>query len=100
MKSHIESVKDEIQRRDPDQSEFQEAVFTVLDSLAPVLEAHPEYIKANLLSRLVEPERAIQFRFHGRMMRVSSTLTVVFECSLIPQLGLTKVAYAFIPPLT
>ncbi|WP_369406516.1 hypothetical protein [Lentilactobacillus kisonensis] len=42
VKSHIESVKDEIQRRDPDQSEFQEAVFTVLDSLAPVLEAHPD----------------------------------------------------------
>ncbi|MFT8399849.1 MAG: NADP-specific glutamate dehydrogenase [Lentilactobacillus diolivorans] len=61
-KSYIQSIKDEIQRRDPDQVEFQEAVFTVLDSLEPVLEQHPEYIKANLLAQLVEPERAIQFR--------------------------------------
>ncbi|MCH4163155.1 MAG: NADP-specific glutamate dehydrogenase [Lentilactobacillus diolivorans] len=61
-KSYIQSVEDDIQRRDPDQVEFQEAVFTVLDSLEPVLEQHPEYIKANLLAQLVEPERAIQFR--------------------------------------
>lgn len=33
-----------------------------MDSLAPTLEAHPEYVKANLLAQLVEPERVIQFR--------------------------------------
>ena len=62
VKSYIESIKDQIDRRDPNQTEFQEAVFTVLDSLAPILEAHPEYVKSNLLAQLVEPERAIQFR--------------------------------------
>lgn len=62
VKSYIESIKDQIDRRDPNQTEFQEAVFTVLDSLAPTLEAHPEYVKSNLLAQLVEPERAIQFR--------------------------------------
>lgn len=62
VKSYIESIKDQIDRRDPNQTAFQEAVFTVLDSLEPTLEAHPEYVKSNLLAQLVEPERAIQFR--------------------------------------
>lgn len=62
VKTYIESIKDQIDHRDPDQKEFQEAVFTVLDSLAPTLEAHPEYVEANLLAQLVEPERVIQFR--------------------------------------
>ncbi|AQW22295.1 glutamate dehydrogenase [Lentilactobacillus curieae] len=62
VQKYIESVKDVIQHRDPNQPEFQQAVFTVLDSLAPSLEDHPEWVEADLLSRLVEPERAIQFQ--------------------------------------
>lgn len=61
-KAYVESVKETIQRRDPDQVEFQEAAFAVLDSLVPVLEKHPECIKENLLERIVEPERVIEFR--------------------------------------
>ena len=34
----------------------------VLDSLEPVLARHPEYVDANILGRMVEPERVIQFR--------------------------------------
>lgn len=62
VKEYINSVKDDIQRRDPNQTEFQEAAFAVLDSLEPVLEANPQYVSSNLLARLVEPERVIQFR--------------------------------------
>ncbi|MCD2256150.1 NADP-specific glutamate dehydrogenase [Lactobacillus sp. CC-MHH1034] len=59
---YIHQVKDVVLQRDPEQKEFQEAVFEVLDTLTPVLEKHPEYIAQNILERLVEPERAIQFR--------------------------------------
>ncbi|WP_334351694.1 NADP-specific glutamate dehydrogenase [Companilactobacillus sp. HBUAS56257] len=59
---YIKDLKKTITTRDPNQSEFQEAVFTVLDSLKPVLKKHPEYIEANILGLLVEPERVIQFR--------------------------------------
>lgn len=59
---YVETVKQMIKQRDPEQTDFQEAVFTVLDSLTPVLEKHPEYIEANLLGRIVEPERVIEFR--------------------------------------
>lgn len=60
--AYIKDLKETITHRDPNQPEFQEAAFTVLDTLKPVLEKHPEYIKANILGELFEPERAIQFR--------------------------------------
>ncbi|WP_119326549.1 NADP-specific glutamate dehydrogenase [Companilactobacillus musae] len=62
VETYIKGLKEKIISRDPDQSEFQEAVFTVIDSLKPVLKKHPEYIKANILGLMVEPERVIQFR--------------------------------------
>lgn len=60
--SLIDEVYESVIARDPDQPEFHQAVKEVLDSLAPVLERHPEYADANILGRIVEPERVIQFR--------------------------------------
>ena len=51
-----------IQRRDPHQPEFLQAVKEVTASLWPFLERHPEYARLGLLERLVEPERVLQFR--------------------------------------
>jgi glutamate dehydrogenase (NADP+) len=39
-----------------------QAVHEVVESLAPVLDKHPEYRKAKILDRIVEPERVIMFR--------------------------------------
>ncbi len=58
----IEKVYEEMLARDPGQPEFHQAVREVLDSLKPVLERHPEYVEANILSRIIEAERIIQFR--------------------------------------
>jgi glutamate dehydrogenase (NADP+) len=55
---YIEIVK----QRNPGEPEFQQAVEEVLRSLEPVLAKHPEFEKAGLIERLIEPERAIQFR--------------------------------------
>ena len=60
--SLIDEVYESVIARDPDQPEFHQAVKEVLDSLAPVLERHPEFADANILGRIVEPERVIQFR--------------------------------------
>ena len=51
-----------IQRRDPHQPEFLQAVREVTASLWPFLERHPEYARLGLMERLAEPERVIQFR--------------------------------------
>jgi len=51
-----------VAQRDPYQPEFLQAVKEVVHSLWPFLQANPRYAKYGLLERLVEPERAIQFR--------------------------------------
>ena len=58
----IQEVYEQVLKRNPGEVEFHQAVKEVLDSLPPVLEKHPEYVKARILERIVEPERQIMFR--------------------------------------
>ena len=51
-----------VKARDPNQPEFLQAVEEVMTRLWPFIEKNPEYAEHGLLERLVEPERAIQFR--------------------------------------
>ena len=44
------------------ESEFIQAVEEVAESVKPVLVKHPEYRKAKILERMVEPERVVMFR--------------------------------------
>ncbi len=46
----------------PGEQEFLQAVAEVAESVKPVLEKHPEYRKAKILERMVEPERTVIFR--------------------------------------
>jgi len=46
----------------PGEMEFLQAVSEVVESVTPVLDKHPEYRKAKILDRMVEPERVIIFR--------------------------------------
>ena len=59
---YITRVLDEVKTKNADQPEFIQAVEEVLESLRPVIEAHPEYEKQAILERLVEPERTIMFK--------------------------------------
>ena len=61
-KKYVESVLETVKKRNQGEKEFQDAVTEVLNSLVPVMEKHPEFIEANLLERIVEPERQIMFR--------------------------------------
>ena len=58
----VQSVYEQVLKRNPGEAEFHQAVKEVLDCLEPVLEKHPEYVKAKIVDRLVEPERQIIFR--------------------------------------
>ncbi|MGE5380759.1 MAG: NADP-specific glutamate dehydrogenase [Methylocystaceae bacterium] len=60
--SYVKEVYNQVVKRNPNQPEFHQAVWEVLESLEPVVERHPEYRKAGILERLVEPERQIIFR--------------------------------------
>ena len=59
---YVEKVIEEVKAKNAEQPEFIQAVTEVLQSLEPVIEAHPEYEKAALLERIVEPERVVMFR--------------------------------------
>ena len=62
MNPYIERVLADVKRRDANEPEFLQTVEEVLRSLEVVVSQHPEYEKAGLLERLVEPERVIEFR--------------------------------------
>ena len=62
MPGSREEFLERVQRRDPGQPEFLQAVKEVTASLWPFLERNPQYARDGLLERLVEPERVIQFR--------------------------------------
>ncbi|MGE5599628.1 MAG: NADP-specific glutamate dehydrogenase [Bacteroidota bacterium] len=88
---YLDGVFHAVMRRNPNEPEFHQAVREVLDSLAPVLERHPEFIEAGLIERLVEPERQILFRVpwvddRGRV-QVNRGFRVQFNSAIGPFKG-------------
>ena len=88
---HIDEIFEQVKRRDHDQPEFHQAVWEVLESLAPVLDLHPEYREYRVLERLVEPERTIIFRVpwtddQGRV-QVNRGMRVEFNSAIGPYKG-------------
>ncbi len=62
MAQTLQEFLDGVKQRDPHQPEFHQAVTEVMESMWPFIEANPKYQSQELLRRLVEPERIIQFR--------------------------------------
>ncbi len=62
MSDFVENFMAEVKAKNPAEPEFHQAVEEVAGSLAIALDKHPEYRKAKLLERIVEPERVILFR--------------------------------------
>jgi glutamate dehydrogenase (NADP+) len=87
----VDDVFATVLARNPQEPEFQQAVHEVLESIAPVLEAHPEFVENGILERLVEPERQIIFRVPwiddaGRL-QVNRGFRVQFSSVLGPYKG-------------
>ncbi len=59
---YLNDLMARVEARNPGEPEFHQTVREVLESIEPVLEARPQYIKAGVIERLVEPERIIKFR--------------------------------------
>ncbi len=62
MSDYVDRVIAATKEKNAQEPEFLQTVEEVLSSLKPVIEQHPEYEKAALLERMVEPERVIEFR--------------------------------------
>lgn len=58
----VERIMQDLERKHPGESEYLQAVKEVLISIKDVYNQHPEFEKAKLIERLVEPERIITFR--------------------------------------
>lgn len=88
---YLQTVYSVIEHRDPNQPEFLEAVHDFFKTMTPVFEAHPEYIEANILERLTEPERVIQFRVpwldDAGKPRVNRGFRVQFNSAIGPYKG-------------
>ena len=59
---YLKELMARVEARNAGEPEFHQAVKEVLESLEPVIEKHPEYVKMGVLESLVEPERIIKFR--------------------------------------
>ena len=59
---YVEKVLETLKAQNPNEPEFHQAATEILSSLQVVIEKHPEYEKAGLLERFVEPERVVMFR--------------------------------------
>src|SRR5262245_42205088 len=62
MNDYVSTLMADVKAKNPAEPEFHQAVQEVADSLALVLERHPEYRKAKVLERIIEPERVLMFR--------------------------------------
>ena len=96
MNAYIESVIEKVKKRDANEPEFIQTVEEVLKSLEPVIKQHPEYEKASLLERLVEPERTIEFRVtwvdDAGKVNVNRAFRVQFNSAIGPYKGGLRLA--------
>lgn len=62
MSELVSQYMEQITRRDPQEREFHQAAGEVLESVAKVFDRRPEYRRAGILDRVIEPERVVMFR--------------------------------------
>ena len=86
-----QAVYEQVLSRNPGEPEFHQAVKEVLDCLEPVLQKHPEYVKAKILERLVEPERQLIFRVPWQddngQIHINRGFRIQFNSALGPYKG-------------
>ncbi len=88
---YLAGVYAEVEKRNPNEKEFLQAVYEVLESLVPVVEANPDYEKYGIIERIVEPERQIFFRVpwvdDKGQVRVNRGFRVQFNSAIGPYKG-------------
>ena len=59
---NVEKIMADLEAKHPGESEYLQAVREVLESIEEVYNQHPEFEKAKIVERMVEPERIFTFR--------------------------------------
>ena len=89
--SYTMNVLEHAKKKNPNEPEFIQAMTEVLTTLAPFIDARPEYEKAGVLERLVEPERVIMFRIpwvdDSGKLQVNKGFRVQFNSAIGPYKG-------------
>lgn len=89
--TYIKETKELWQEKYANEPEFLQALTEFVDSIAPVLEEHPEYIENNILQLLAIPERIITFRVpwvdDNHRVHVNTGYRVQFNSTLGPYKG-------------
>ena len=89
--SFVDNFMSGLEQRHSGETEYLQAVREVVTSLVVVLKKHPEYQKAKILDRMVEPERVVMFRVpwlddHGEV-QINRGYRVEFSSALGPYKG-------------
>ena len=88
---YLARVYAQVEKRNPGEPEFLQAVREVLESLQVICEKHPEYEANGVLERIVEPERFIQFRVSwvddAGKVQVNRGFRVQFNSAIGPYKG-------------
>ena len=89
--AHLLEVYATVEKRNPNEKEFLQAVYEVLESLEPVAEQRPDFVEAGVFLRMVEPERFVQFRVpwvdDSGKVQVNRGFRVQFNSAIGPYKG-------------
>ncbi|MGM0634411.1 MAG: NADP-specific glutamate dehydrogenase, partial [Pseudomonadota bacterium] len=91
LDENLELIYQEVQRRNPGEAEFHQAVREVLETLGPVLVKCPEFLESKIIQRICEPERQIIFRVPWQddqgHIHINRAFRVEFNSALGPYKG-------------
>src|SRR5438445_12802555 len=97
MKDDISALMADVKAKNPAEPEFHQAVHEVVESLSPVLDRHPEYRKAKILERIIEPERVIMFRVPWQDSQANMNVNRGFRVEMSSAIGPYKGGLRFHP---
>ena len=91
MYNSIEDFMNRVKHKDPNETEFHQAVHEVVESLWDFLTSNRQYMHSGVLDRIVEPERVITFRVPWRddrgQVNVNRGYRVEFNSAIGPYKG-------------
>ena len=97
MNAYVESVIENVKKKHGNEPEFVQTVEEVLSSIAPMVDKHPEYEKADLLNRMVEPERMFTFRVVWTDDNGQTHTNIGYRCQFNGAIGPYKGGLRFQP---